>query len=74
MIAGVNFDTRAAWVYDGNQITYITQTGFTLSPNAINSPGDVVGSGFDQHQNIRAFVYNASDGTVNAHCRNPRRQ
>ncbi len=64
-IAGVNFDNRSAWVYDGNHITYITQTGFTLSPNAINSPGDVVGSGFDQHQNIRAFVYTASDGMVN---------
>lgn len=64
-ITGVNFDTRAAWVYDGTHITYMTKTGYMLNPDAINTAGDVVGSSADQHQNIRAFIYNSSDGSVN---------
>jgi probable HAF family extracellular repeat protein len=64
MVAGVNFDNRNAWVYDGTHITYITKSGYTLNPTAIDSSGDVVGEGYDQHQNIRAFIYNAGSGTV----------
>jgi probable HAF family extracellular repeat protein len=64
-IAGLTFGAGGqAWVYSNNQVTYITKTGYSFTPSAIDAAGDVVGSGVDQHQNIRGFIYSASTGQV----------